>query len=243
MAVMSDVALRQTFASGGIELDPPARLEWIKVSSLDLHLGPEAFLGTGTDIVELVEKRLLTIPPGELALVTTLEKVRVGSRYAAQIGLRYAFARKGLDLLAGPQIDPGFRGRLHVALVNLSPREIAIAYGEPLVTLVFHDLGADVGQPYGARAGDEYQEQDKITGGEIDDIRQHRGYALREVIREMATLSANVGELKTSVDGYIKTTAAILKRSDSYLRIFISTIGALVAAMIALVVWAIATHP
>lgn len=218
--------------TGGINLDPPAQATSIKAASLDLRLGPEAFLGTGTDIVQLEEKRLLTIPPGELALVTTLEKVRVGPRYAAQIGLRSAFARKRLDLLAGPQIDPGFSGRLHVALVNLSPTEIAIAYGEPLVTVVFHDLGKDVEHGYGSRSGDEYQEQDEITGGEIDDIRQHRGYALSEVIREMATLSANVGELKSSVEGYIKATNGVLRRTEAYLALF-------VAAVLALVAWAI----
>lgn len=75
--------------------------------------------------------------------MTVREMMRVGARFAAQIGLRSGLARKGLALLAGPQVDPGFRGRLHVALVNLSPVEISIAYGEPLITMMFHDLGKE----------------------------------------------------------------------------------------------------
>lgn len=230
MTLMGDTALREALNSGGIVLDPLP--ESIKAASIDLRLGPEAFLGTGDAVLKMEDQRLLTIAPGELALVTTLETMRVGPRYAAQIGLRSTFARKGLSLLAGPQVDPGFRGRLHIALVNLSPVEIAISYRDPLITVVFHDLGADVERPYGTSTTDESHEQDEITGGEIDDIRQHRGYAMSEVIREMATLSKNVGALRTSVDGYITTAATQAKRANTYLAIFVSTIVALAAALI-----------
>lgn len=239
MTLMTDAALRAALDSGGIVLDP--RPESIKAAaSIDLRLGPQAFLGTSDSILNMEEKRLLTIPPGELVLVSTLETMHVGPRYAAQIGLRSTFARKGLSLLAGPQVDPGFRGRLHVALVNLSPVEISIGYREPLVTVVFHDLGADVDKPYGSTAGDEYHEQDEITGEEVNDIRLHRGYAMSEVIREMATLSSNVGQLRTSVDGYIQTAAAQAvrteaqaKRTEAYMALFVLAIVTLVAVVVA----------
>jgi dCTP deaminase len=230
MTLMGDAALGKALASRGIVIDPAP--DMIKSASIDLRLGPEAFLGTGSEILPMEQQRLLTIPPGELAIVSTLERLTVGARYAGQIGLRSAFARKGLALLAGPQIDPGFRGRLHVALVNLSPVEIAISYREPLVTVVFHDLGSDVTHPYGESPGDEYHQQDAITGAEINDIRQHRGYAMSEVIREMANLSANVGQLRSSVDGYIRTSASQAKRTEAYLGIFVAAVVALVVAML-----------
>lgn len=223
MTLMSDTALEAALKGGGLHIDPAP--EEVKAASVDLRLGPEAFLGTSDEIIDLERRRLLIIPPGEMALVSIYEKIRVGPRYAAQIGLRSFFARKGLALLAGPQIDPGFQGRLHVALVNLSPTEISIAHREPLVTAMFHDLGEDVGRPYGEGAGDDYHEQDKITGSEIDDIRQHRGYAMSEVIREMATLSTNVGGLRESVDNYIN-------RSNTMMTVFISTIVALVLGIL-----------
>ena len=155
--------------------------------------------------------------------MSILERVQISPRYAGHIGLRSAFARQGLSLLAGPQIDPGFYGRLHIALVNLSPTEISIGYRDPLITIVFHDLGIDVERPYGSRAGDDYQEQDEITPAEIADIRQHRGYSLSEVIRDMQSISQNVGELRSSVDRY-------MKRSDLRESIFIGTIVTLALA-------------
>jgi len=157
--------------------------------------------------------------------------VRLGPRYAGHIGLRSFYTRKGLALLAGPQIDPGFSGRLHVALVNLSPVEISVAYRDPLVTVVFHDLGIDVTRPYGSGPHDEYAEQDEITGSEIDDIRQHRGDAMSEMIREMASLSTNVGELRSSVDGYIKSADRFMSRADVYMGVFAAGIVALVVTV------------
>ena len=224
VTVMRDAAVRQALDDGGIEIDP--RPEHLKAASVDFRLGPEAFLGSGDSVIQLQESRLLAIPPGEMALVTVHEKVSLGDRYAGHIGLRSAFARRGLALLAGPQIDPGFKGRLHLVLVNPSPVEITIAYEEPLITIVFHDLGASVDQPYGSRAGDEFHEQDEIRGEEIDDIRQHRGYAMSEVIRDMQSISQNVASLRDSVDGYIR-------RTDVYLRIFVGAIVALTLGAIA----------
>jgi dCTP deaminase len=231
---MTDKAIQAAVGSGAIQIDPPPAD--IKAASVDFRLGPEAFLGTGSEIIDLEERRLLSIAPGELVLVTTYEKVRVGPRFAGQIGLRSFYARKGLALLAGPQIDPGFRGRLHLALVNLSPVELSIAYKEPLITVGFHDLGEEVDRPYGQGSGDEFNEQDKITGSEIDDIRQHRGYAMSEVIREMATLSANVGELRSSVDGYIKTADVVMKRTDIYMRVFVGTTVTLVLTIVGVLI-------
>jgi hypothetical protein len=54
---------------------------------------------------------------------------------------------------------------------------------------------------------------------------------MSEVIREMATLSANVGELRTSVDGYIQTSDRLIRRTDTYMAIFVSAIVALVLAV------------
>ena len=230
MTLMGDAQLRAALDRGDINLDP--KPTEIRSASIDLRMGPEAFLGTSVEVIDMEKQRLLIIPPGELALVSILEKMQVGNRFAAQIGLRSSLARRGLALLAGPQVDPGFCGRLHVAFVNLSPVEISIAYREPLITVIFHDLGQDVEQPYGMAQGDDYQGQDQITGLEIDDIRQHRGYAMSEVIREMSTLSANVGELRASVDGYIKQSAAIMRRSEFYLGMFAATIVALVVFVI-----------
>ncbi|MHB1987181.1 MAG: hypothetical protein ACYCSF_04225 [Acidimicrobiales bacterium] len=64
---------------------------------------------------------------------------------------------------------------------------------------------------------DEYQEQDAITRSEIDDIWLRRGCAMSEAMGEMATLSTNVGELRSSVDGCIRQSDRVLKRTDAYL--------------------------
>lgn len=64
---------------------------------------------------------------------------------------------------------------------------------------------------------------------------------MSEVIREMATLSTNVGELRPSVDGYITTSAGVMKRTELYMQIFVGAVIALVAAVIGLVIAVAAT--
>jgi len=66
MTLMANGALQEALTTGSIAIEP-APTE-IKAASIDFRLGPEAFLGPGTEILSLETKRLLVIPPGELAL-------------------------------------------------------------------------------------------------------------------------------------------------------------------------------
>ena len=85
MTLMGDAQLRAALDRGDINLDP--KPTEIRSASIDLRMGPEAFLGTSVEVIDMEKQRLLIIPPGELALVSILEKMQVGNRFAAQIGL------------------------------------------------------------------------------------------------------------------------------------------------------------
>jgi len=156
-----------------------------------------------------------------MALIITREELKLGPRIVGHFGLRSYFTRKGLVLLAGPQIDPGFEGTLHVVLCNLSPTEISLSYGEPFCTAEFHELSTAVERPY---AGD-YQRQKGITPQEVTDIRQRRGYALSDVIKNMQTIAQDIGTLKASVE-------KLTSRTDKYMLIFVSSLAALVIGVV-----------
>jgi Flp pilus assembly protein TadB len=72
----------------------------------------------------------------------------------------------------------------------------------------------------------EYQGQESITPREIADIRQRRGYALSEVIKNMQSIARDVSDLKNSVK-------ALATRTEVYMGIFVAAIVALVIAAIA----------
>ena len=221
--LLTNSKLAEALNNGDLKIDP--RPKELKAASIDLTLGEEAFLASEDNIRELSPGKLLVLPAGEMAIVITREKVDLKPHIVGHIGLRSHFARKGLVLLAGPQIDPGFRGKLHLTLCNLSPVEIALSYGQEFCTVEFHKLEAQAEQPYGARTSDLYQEQGPITPDEIEDIKERRGYALSEVISGMQSIARDVSDLRNSVNRYVR-------RSDIYLGIFLASIVALVAVVI-----------
>lgn len=168
--------------------------ECLEPASYDMRMGKEAVMETGKTNVE--EKGLVMINPGDLAVLGTFEVLTLSTRYAGHIGLRSHYTRKGLVLLAGPQIDPGYSGILTVAVCNLGPGSIAIPYMQRLVTVEFFKLIKEASKPYSG----PFQGQKTIPTGDIEFILSAKGISISGVINELRTLSRTVSELKGSID-------------------------------------------
>jgi dCTP deaminase len=54
--------------------------------------------------------------------------------------MKSSFARTGLFASTGPQIDPGFNGKLFVSLFNLTAASHVLKYRETFLTIEFHTL-------------------------------------------------------------------------------------------------------
>ncbi|MGH6629910.1 MAG: dCTP deaminase domain-containing protein, partial [Burkholderiales bacterium] len=136
------------------------------------------------------------IEPGECAVLESRERIELGAVIAGQLGLRSEYARQGLLMLSGPQIDPTFRGVLVVRLVNLAPKPIALAYEAPFLTVQFFRLSKPVGQPYtGPQQG-----QTGIGARDIQELAQTEGLTLGQVIKTLTALARDVAELRGSVN-------------------------------------------
>jgi len=92
----------------------------------------------------------ITIRPMELLLGRTLEEFAVPNGYAAELTGRSSFARLGLMVNAtGGFINPGWRGRMPLQLVNFSPNAIRLIPGLPICQLRFVKLTDMADRPYG----------------------------------------------------------------------------------------------
>ena len=219
MVLLSREELRKAMEEGEIKIEPEP--EEIKPASIDLSVGGEAFRSKDDEITKLEEGKLLIIPAGDFALIVTLEYLKLSPSIVGHIGLRSKYTRRGLVLLAGPQIDPGFEGTLHVALCNLSPSDISLSYNEPFCTVEFHRLPKPVKEPYKG----EYLGQTSISSDEIRDIRKGRGLALSEAMNLLRRTSENVSELTKSVN-------KLSSRTDKYMALFVGTIISLVLGIL-----------
>jgi len=156
--ILSDVDIRQFIADRDIvisnfsgELEP---------ASYDLRVGKEAVAQDG--VVNIEEKKYAKIPRGATVVIYPYEQIKLSTKVAARYGLRSRFARKGLILLSGPQIDPGFEGTLSVTIFNAGTSEVVLGYQEKFVTIEFFLLKTPASRPYSG----PYQGQTSISSEE-----------------------------------------------------------------------------
>jgi dCTP deaminase len=167
----------------------------IEPASYDLRIGNWAFASSSKDRVNLKERGLVIVEPGEFAVLESRERVELDNKTAAQLGLRSEYARRGLLMLSGPQIDPGFVGILVVRVVNLAPRSIALPYEAPFLTLQFFRLSHDVEKPYSG----PQQGQGGISAQDIQELLDTEGLTLGQVMKTLSALAKDVAELRGSV--------------------------------------------
>jgi len=185
---------RPPFHKGEIVLDPIDDTK-IEPASYDARVGKWAFASSSKEKLNLSEKGVLIVEPGEFAVVESRERVELDNRTAARLGLRSEYARHGLLMLSGPQIDPGFRGILVVRLINLAPKPIALPYEAPFLTLQFFRLGSPVTKPYSG----PQQGQPGISARDIQELVETEGMTLGQVMKTLGALAKDVSELRGSV--------------------------------------------
>lgn len=110
---------------------------------------------------ESVSSGVLTIPPGKLFFVSTLERVGLPDDLAAQLWARTSWLRKGLMMGLG-KIDAGFHGTLTFSGLNASSVPVDLPIGSRMVQMVLEHMHSPVARTYARRSG-HYQGQSGIT--------------------------------------------------------------------------------
>ena len=185
--LMSDKDIQEARSSGELRIRNFSQKS-LQPASYDMRVGGEAFSSHEKTPIDIKSTGSLAIKPGDFILVRTYESVKLSPKIAGRIGLRSFHARKGLALLAGPQIDPGFEGVLVVGLHNLDANELKLSYREPFCTIEFYRLPEPVKRPYKG----EYQNQ--------KGIREKDSNAIKERIPAWAPIEDRLKKLEQTVD-------------------------------------------
>jgi dCTP deaminase len=135
------------YKTGDILIEP-FDSEQVQGASYDLRVGDKGATTSTKKVVNIKSDGYLLLEPGDFAVVTVLEEIRLGSQYVGRFGLRSKFSRKGLIATTGPQIDPGYHGRLIIGITNLTPNRISLSRGDDFVTVEFHKLAEASTKPY-----------------------------------------------------------------------------------------------
>lgn len=90
----------------------------------------------------------VVINPLDYVVVGAAERANMPSNICAHFGLLVSMFCRGLILSNGPQVDPGFRGRLFSLLFNASNQKYEIDTNCKIFTIVFTALPKKSSKPY-----------------------------------------------------------------------------------------------
>lgn len=124
------------------------------VTHLDIHDPPRA--GELMETVKIAPGDAFILHPGEFALASTLEFVRIPLDLAARLEGRSTWGRLGLQIHATAGfVDPGFEGALTFELSNVSPVPLPLYPGVRVSQICFFE-GAETALPYARKRYTKY---------------------------------------------------------------------------------------
>jgi len=192
--ILNNRQIEESYRKGDILINPFDESQ-IQAATYDFRVGHQGATTTSKKIVDIKKTGYLLLQPGDFGVIIVLEEVRLGPQHVGRFGLRSKYARKGLIATTGPQIDPGFHGRLIIGITNLTPKPISLPYKDNLVSVEFHRLEEPSTKPYSG----PYQNKMELGAEEIEFITETEGMALSEVLTTLRSLSENVGTMSKEI--------------------------------------------
>ena len=145
--LLSDVEIREAMKKKKIVIEPFSEPS-LQPASYDLRVGKRMLVSGEEGELDLEDKHSATLKAGQFALVTTLEKITLSDSVAAHIGMKSYYVRKGIILLSGLQIDPGWNGFLVLGMYNASPRSITLDYQSTVCSIDFYSLAVPASRTF-----------------------------------------------------------------------------------------------
>jgi len=151
----------------------------IQGASYDLALGAEYYQNGA--IKELNDATpFIIMEPGDYVLASSGEIANLPTDIAGRFDITVTLFCKGVILSNGPQIDPGFKGRLFCLLFNTSNEIVQLKYGDHFATIEFIKLIAHT-IPYYDKYQGKFRLKDYIPY-------MAKGSAINKLIKDLEEL-------------------------------------------------------
>jgi dCTP deaminase len=188
--ILSDRDIRARLREGTLAIEPLSdEALQIQPASVDLRLGREflvyrpaqvtvldpgdpAGIAASMERVLIAEELAFVLHPGEFALGTTVERVKMPTDLVGMVDGRSSIGRLAVVVHAtAGLIDPGFEGQVTLELSNIGSIAVKLYPGMRIAQIVLHQLSSPAELPYGSERGSHYQLQ---TGPQASQIRLDR---------------------------------------------------------------------
>lgn len=161
----------------------------LEPASYDLELG--SILKAGTGMINLNDGDDFVLQSNEWASVSSKEIIQIPNDLCATYGIRSNITRRGLVHFGGPQIDPGYKGRLFVSVYNPTLEPINLRVGQEFFTIIFHKLTGEVSVPYSG----SFQNQTNFPAEDVERMMRIRSENLSSIIDQVEDLDGSVNNL------------------------------------------------
>lgn len=122
--------------------------------SYDLRLGDEVYLSSKELPIKLTDREnIVSIKPGEFALLITREIVKLPGDVMAFINIRFRYKQRGLINVSGFHVDPHYCGKLIFSIYNASSNDILLRKDEKVFMIFFQKLPGEIAKPEKGREG------------------------------------------------------------------------------------------
>jgi dCTP deaminase len=219
--MLADSEIREAIDQQALQIKPfqPKNLE---PASYDLRAGRILLARRG--IVDL-SREPVVLRHGDWAEIESLEAVELPLNIAATVGVRSSLTRRGLDWFSGPQIDPGYKGRIYISVFNASVTPIDIGYGMAFATLTFYRLARDASRSYEGK----FQKQLTFPEEDVERMLKMESYNVSDLI-------TSVGLLQQTVDKLTRTSERIATDLGWVKNLLIATFIAVVVGIAAQII-------
>lgn len=136
---MTDAEILKEIKEGNLQIDDLSE-DCLEPASYDLRVGDPILKGGDAAPVSLKERGTVIIRAGEFFTFRTHEKLHLKSIISGHLGAKSYFIQRGLILLVGQHVDPGFYGFLLMGGYNASPRDVVVKYLDKICNIEFHRL-------------------------------------------------------------------------------------------------------
>ena len=203
MGTLSGRQIKELVKRGDLVIEPFDE-DLVQPATYDLRLGSNILASPLSSeklgvVIELTEKESsYRIHSGQMVGVISLEKLRIPLDVSGRFGIRSVYARRGINAFGGLQLDPGFRGRLTLNLLNVGPEPVTLTLHEPLFSVEFQRLE----EPAEVAYSGPFQDQDDFPAEQYNYILSARTTSLAEIPNlrmEITRLSALIEELEEAL--------------------------------------------
>lgn len=192
--ILTDRQIKDAIRNCEVVIEPYEENQ-IQPASYDLRIGSQGATTSKKKLIDIKNDGFLLLEPGDFGILTTFEVIKFNAQHVGRIGLRSKFSRKGIIATTGPQIDPGYEGRLIVGITNPTPQPVTLPFKDDILTIEIHRLEEPSTKPYSG----PYQGKTELGPDDISMIVESESMALSEVLSTLNSLSFNVSTLNNTV--------------------------------------------